>query len=137
MLFIACSNYAQEQNKNKRRYQRLVMSEFSEAYTTFTINAFTTSNDLLELEQKAKDYGATISFKNAKYDRNQLVYLELNYYTNDIWQTLSFGSDKVKLLPVNMKLTKVYNTNPKQSFLTITNNKNNTTGNEPFKIAFL
>lgn len=93
-----------------------------------TVSGNSTLNDLKEIEKTAQDYGISISFVNQKFNRNQLEYTELLFQNNEKWETLTFGTDDLKLLPFSIS----FSTNKKEGKETrkfsIKNNKNNRSG---------
>src|SRR5690606_37018284 len=121
------------QNAEKPKKQIVtVLNEIAGLSTKFTITGNTSTHDLNNIVKLAKDYGVELSFTNEKYHRNQLEYVELNYFSNNKWETLTFGTDELKLLPIYFSLEKKYDkVNGDKSFLIIYKNRNDQLQGEP------
>lgn len=89
-----------------------------------TVSGNSTLNDLKEIEKIAKDYGISISFVNEKFNRNQLEYIELLYKNNEKWETLTFGTDDLRLLPFGISFSTDKKEGKESRKFTIRNNKN-------------
>src|SRR5690606_2181273 len=97
VLTICFTNNAQaqfiltkESDKKPKKQVVAVMNEFSSSSTKFTITRNTSTYDLNNIVKLAKNYGVELSFTNEKYHGNQLEYIELNYFSNNKWETLTF-----------------------------------------------
>lgn len=127
-----------QKKQRPKKEMRAVMSEVTSASTKFNISGSTTPVNLDEIIKTAKDFGVEIKFSNEKYVRNQLEFIELNYFTNNKWETLNFGSDELKLLPVRFSLVKKYDKmNGDKSFLIIDKNANDKLHEAPREIVIL
>jgi len=93
-----------------------------------TVSGNSTLNDLKEIEKTAQDYGISISFVNQKFNRNQLEYTELLYQNNGKWETLTFGTDDLKLLPFSISFSNDKKEGKETRKFSIKNNKNNRSG---------
>lgn len=93
-----------------------------------TVSGNSTLNDLKEIEKTAKDYGISISFVNQKFNRNQLEYTELLFQNNGKWETLTFGTDDLKLLPFSISFSTDKKEGKETRKFSIKNNKNNRSG---------
>jgi len=94
-----------------------------------TVSGSSTLNDLKEIEKTAQDYGISISFVNQKFNRNQLEYIELLYKNNEKWETLSFGTDDLKLLPFSITFSTDKKEGKETRKFSIKNNKNDRSKN--------
>lgn len=93
-----------------------------------TVSGNSTLNDLKKIEKTAQDYGISISFVNQKFNRNQLEYTELLYQNNGKWETLTFGTDDLKLLPFSISFSTDKKEGNETRKFSIKNNKNNRSG---------
>lgn len=93
-----------------------------------TVSGNSTLNDLKEIEKTAQDYGISISFVNQKFNRNQLEYTELLFQNNGKWETLTFGTDDLKLLPFSISFSTDKKEGKETRKFSIKNNKNNRSG---------
>jgi len=93
-----------------------------------TVSGNSTMNDLKEIEKTAQDHGISISFVNQKFNRNQLEYTELLYQNNGKWETLTFGTDDLKLLPFSISFSTDKKEGKETRKFSIKNNKNNRSG---------
>ena len=93
-----------------------------------TVSGNSTLNDLKEIEKTAQDYGISISFVNQKFNRNQLEYTELLYQNNGKWETLTFGTDDLRLLPFSISFSTDKKEGNETRKFSIKNNKNNRSG---------
>lgn len=93
-----------------------------------TVSGNSTLNDLKEIEKTAQDHGISISFVNQKFNRNELEYTELLYQNNGKWETLSFGTDDLKLLPFSISFSTDKKEGKETRKFSIKNNKNNRSG---------
>ncbi|WCM43099.1 hypothetical protein MG290_05355 [Flavobacterium sp. CBA20B-1] len=82
-------------------------------------------NDLKEIEQLAENHGIKISFVNEKFNQNRLEYIELMYLSNGKWETLTFGTDDLKLLPFGISFFQDKRQGKESKRFSIKNNKNN------------
>lgn len=93
-----------------------------------TVSGNSTMNDLKEIEKTAQDHGISISFVNQKFNRNQLEYTELLYQNNEKWETLTFGTDDLRLLPFSISFSTDKKEGKETRKFSIKNNKNNRSG---------
>lgn len=93
-----------------------------------TVSGNSTMNDLKEIEKTAQDHGISISFVNQKFNRNQLEYTELLFQNNEKWETLTFGTDDLKLLPFSISFSTDKKEGKETRKFSIKNNKNNRSG---------
>ena len=93
-----------------------------------TVSGNSTMNDLKEIEKTAQDHGISISFVNQKFNRNQLEYTELLYQNNGKQETLTFGTDDLKLLPFSISFSTDKKEGKETRKFSIKNNKNNRSG---------
>jgi len=93
-----------------------------------TVSGNSTMNDLKEIEKTAQDHGISISFVNQKFNRNQLEYTELLFQNNGKWETLTFGTDDLKLLPFSISFSTDKKEGKETRKFSIKNNKNNRSG---------
>lgn len=94
--------------------------------SAITVSGSSTIERLKEIEKLAKEYDIDIKFTNEKYNRNKLEYIELSYLTNQKWETLTFGTDDLRLLPFDLSFKySVENDVKTNKILTLKNNKNN------------
>ena len=141
-LFLTFTIYSQETSSLKQKKEKAVLKavrvEIGSADTKFKISGTTTPIKLNEIIELAKTFGVSIKFTNEKYVRNQLEYIDLNYFSNNKWETLSFGTEDMKLLPVDFSLVQTYKQNVKnKSFLIIKKNANDQAHGAPREIAIL
>lgn len=119
---------AQKSHDKKDTKQKVVAvrSDIGEAYVNnINISGSSSLNRLREVEKVAKDFDIEIAFTNEKYDRNELVYVELSYLTNQKWETITFGTADLKLLPFDVSFGYKLENNQKSKRFTLKNNKNN------------
>ncbi len=116
-----------EKQKKTKKETRAVMVELSGSNTYFSISGTTSLNDLKNIENSAKDFGIELTFVNEKFNRNQLEYVEMMIFNNNKWETFTFGSEKLKMLPFILALHNTYSKNAVSKTLVIKNNKNNLT----------
>ena len=93
-----------------------------------TVSGNSTLNDLKEIEKTAQDYGISISFVNQKFNRNQLEYTELLFQNNGKWETLTFGTDDLRLLPFSISFSTDKKEGKETRKFSIKNNKNDRSG---------
>lgn len=93
-----------------------------------TVSGNSTMNDLKEIEKTAQDHGISISFVNQKFNRNQLEYTELLYKNNGKWETLTFGTDDLRLLPFSISFSTDKKEGKETRKFSIKKNKNDRTG---------
>jgi len=93
-----------------------------------TVSRNSTMNDLKEIEKTAQDHGISISFVNQKFNRNQLEYTELLYQNNGKWETLTFGTDDLRLLPFSISFSTDKKEGKETRKFSIKKNKNDRTG---------
>ncbi|KAA5536015.1 hypothetical protein [Paenimyroides baculatum] len=93
-----------------------------------TVSGNSTMNDLKEIEKTAQDHGISISFVNQKFNRNQLEYIELLFQNNGKWETLTFGTDDLRLLPFSISFSTDKKEGKETRKFSIKNNKNNRSG---------
>ncbi|MEG0918152.1 MAG: hypothetical protein RSF68_14170 [Myroides sp.] len=93
-----------------------------------TVSGNSTMNDLKEIEKTAQDHGISISFVNQKFNRNQLEYTELLFQNNGKWETLTFGTDDLRLLPFSISFSTDKKEGKETRKFSIKNNKNDRTG---------
>lgn len=91
----------------------------------YTITGNTTLTDLREIEQTAKDYDIELLFTNEKFNGNKLEYVEVNYLNNKKWETLTFGTPELKLLPFSLAFSYKIENKEKLKKFTLSKNKNN------------
>ncbi|RRA95724.1 hypothetical protein [Paenimyroides viscosum] len=102
-LFANTQETRVELEKPKQTVYVVRSAEFTGSNTgLITVSGSSTLNDLKEIEKIAQDHGISISFVNQKFNRNQLEYTELLYQNNGKWETLTFGTDYLKLLPFSI-----------------------------------
>lgn len=89
-----------------------------------TVSGNSTLNDLKRIEKTAQDHGISISFVNQKFNRNQLEYTELLFLNNQKWETLTFGTDDLKLLPFGISFSTDKKEGKETRKFSIKNNKN-------------
>ncbi|MBA5791847.1 hypothetical protein H1R17_11530 [Flavobacterium sp. xlx-214] len=111
-------------SKPKTQVVRSVILEGSST-SYITVSGSTSTEKLKEIEQIAKEHGIDIKFTNEKYNRNQLEYIELSYLTNQKWETITFGTADLKLLPFDVSFGYKLENNQKNKQFTLKNNKNN------------
>lgn len=124
-LFASAQETKAKLEKPEQKICVVRSAEFTGSSTgLITISGNSTLNDLKEIEKTAQDHGITISFVNEKFNRNQLEYIELLYKNNEKWETLTFGTTDLRLLPFSIS----FSTNKKEGKetrkFTIRNNKN-------------
>lgn len=129
-LFASAQETRVELEKPKQTIYVVRSGEFTGSNIgLITVSGSSTLNDLKEIEKIAQDHGISISFVNQKFNRNQLEYTELLYQNNGKWQTLTFGTDDLKLLPFSI----IFSTDKKEGKETkkfsIKNNKNDRSKN--------
>lgn len=111
--------------KPKQTIYAIRSAEFTGSSTgLITVSGSSTLNDLKNIEKTAKDHGINISFVNQKYNRNKLEYTELLYQNNEKWETLTFGSGDLKLLPFSITFTTDKKEGKETRKFSIKNNKN-------------
>jgi len=93
-----------------------------------TVSGNSTLNNLKEIEKTAQDHGISISFVNQKFNKNQLEYTELLFQNNGKWETLTFGTDDLKLLPFSISFSTDKKEGKETRKFSIKNNKNNRSG---------
>jgi len=112
--------------KESKPQKMLAIAKFSSSSTgLITVSGVTTENKLREIEQTAKNFKMDIAFVNEKYERNQLVYCELLFKTNNETKVLTFGNDDLKMLPFSIMFINKYNEDLVEKKLIIKNDKNN------------
>lgn len=116
--------------KPEQRVYVVRSAEFTGSSTGLvTVSGNSTLNDLKEIEKAAEDHGISISFVNQKFNRNQLEYTELLYLNNGKWETLTFGTDDLKLLPFNISFSTDKKEGKETRKFCIKNNKNDRSKN--------
>ena len=115
--------------KPEQRIYAVRSIEFTGSHTgLITVSGNSTMNDLKEIEKIAQDHGISISFVNQKYSRNQLEYTELLYQNNGKWETLTFGTDDLRLLPFSISFSTDKKEGKETRKFSIKNNKNDRSG---------
>lgn len=115
--------------KPEQRIYAVISAEFTGSHTgLLTVSGNSTLNDLKEIEKIAQDHGISISFVNQKYNRNQLEYTELLYQNNGKWETLTFGTDDLRLLPFSISFSTDKKEGKETRKFSIKNNKNDRSG---------
>lgn len=65
---------------------------------------------------------------NQKFKRNQLEYTELLFLNNGKWETLTFGTDDLRMLPFSISFFQDKREGKQSKSFSIKNNKNNRSG---------
>ncbi len=129
-LFASAQETRVELEKPKQTVYVVRSAEFTGSNTgLITVSGSSTLNDLKEIEKIAQDHGISISFVNQKFNRNQLEYTELLYQNNGKWETLTFGTDYLKLLPFSITFSTDKKEGKETKKFSIKNNKNDRSKN--------
>ncbi len=129
-LFASAQETRVELEKPKQTVYVVRSAEFTGSNTgLITVSGSSTLNDLKEIENIAQDHGISISFVNQKFNRNQLEYTELLYQNNGKWETLTFGTDYLKLLPFSITFSTDKKEGKETKKFSIKNNKNDRSKN--------
>ncbi len=129
-LFASAQETRVELEKPKQTVYVVRSAEFTGSNTgLITVSGSSALNDLKEIEKIAQDHGISISFVNQKFNRNQLEYTELLYQNNGKWETLTFGTDYLKLLPFSITFSTDKKEGKETKKFSIKNNKNDRSKN--------
>jgi len=129
-LFASAQETRVKSEKPEQRVYAVRSIEFTGSHTgLITVSGSSTLNDLKEIEKIAQNHGINISFVNQKFNRNQLEYTELLYNNNGKWETLSFGTDDLKLLPFSITFSTDKKEGKETRKFSIKNNKNDRSKN--------
>ena len=124
-LFASAQETRVKLEKPEQKVYVVRSVEFTGSSTgLITVSGNSTLNDLKEIEKTAQDHGIAISFVNEKFNRNQLEYIELLYKNNEKWETLTFGTDDLRLLPFGISFSTDKKEGKESRKFTIRNNKN-------------